>query len=182
MSKRKDVIREGDRVRIIKPDMYIRCGYPLTIQMVKDQFITAEHKEAIRTMLRAFGVSPTVTNPFALDPNRDEKVESKILFEMARVILRQKQWGGHKREVYTEYQPAFLNATGRVANKFIVKSGEYESGSKSYDDYYGGYEYELPQLLNSKTHVILEVYSDGDNEKVLCGYKMQVERCNVEKI
>jgi len=44
MSKRKNVIRVGDKVKIVNPEVFVRTGYPLTTEMIKESHITEEQK------------------------------------------------------------------------------------------------------------------------------------------
>jgi hypothetical protein len=189
MSKRKDIIREYDRVKIVNPQIFVRSGYPLTIQMVKDTVITKEQKDAIWTMLKSFNVRKV---PGDILPGVYEmkdlwdKDYSKVMDVMARIVLRQQGWGGSERKIYTEEIPGLLNATGEVWNKRVVKTGIYCAGC-TYKKYWDEYdEYDPPGLADEKTHVILKVYvtptCDNISGKLLCGGDIEIEKCNVVKI
>lgn len=171
MSKRKDVVRIHDRVKIINPLIFVRCGYPLTIDIVKDTVITQEQKDAIITMLKSFGINYV-----------DGDAYDKILYEMARIVLRQLEWGGVERKIYTTFRPDLINVTCQVVSKRVVKTGVHESGGGWTSSYWGEVDYEPPCLMNEQSHVILEIYTDGCNGNIPFGNKIEIERCNVIKI
>ena len=191
MSIRKNVIRIHDRVQIINPQVFVRCGYPFTIDIVKNTIITQEQKDAVVKMLKSFGLVyiPTanrLTNTdwfsgYVGSEDADDAYD-KILYEMARIVLRQKKWGGDERKIYTEFQPDLINATCQVLNKRVVKTGVHESGGGYTSDYWGEVDYEPSCLAKEQAHVILEIYTDGCNEFLPLGKKIEIERCNVIKI
>ena len=181
MSKRKDVIRQYDRVKIINPQVFLRCGYPLTKQIIKDTVITDEQKDLIKEMFKIFGVhSYQLSDIFMnLDVNHSRYYE-KVLDVMAEVVLGPKQGGGPDRSIYTENRPDLLNISGQVISKKIVKTGRYTSGHSSCN-YYGGYDdYDPPYLENETSHVILKVCVG--NPSFIFGEEIEIEKCNVEKI
>jgi len=137
----KSTIHIGDIVKITKPDLFIRCGYPLTKEDVKKQYIDRnEVEEAIISLLKS-------KDKFTFD---DYHVE-KIVNELAFLKLRSLGFGGRKRSIYTENNPEFQDKIYIVAGKKTVVTGEYQygGGSSYYDDY------ESPMLINQKRHVIL---------------------------
>ena len=189
MSKRKNVIHANDRVKIINPLIFVRCGYPLTIDIVKDTIITQEQKDAVIVMLKSFGINyvPTDLNKTCelLDLsgwNDSGDAYDKILYEMSRIVLRQQRWGGVERKVYTEFRPDLINVTCQVVNKRVVKTGVHESGGGYTYDYWGEADYQSPYLSNEKSHIILEIYTDGCNGMLPVGKKIEIEQCNVIKI
>lgn len=194
MSLCKDDLRVNDRVRIINPIVFVRCGYPLTKEVVKSIYITKEQKEAITTILnKSFGlnVSPSLISQ---DPKADDNIiyseayymgnlaYTQIMDVMAGIVIQRKGWGGKERKIYTKEYPELLNATGRVLNKNIVKTGEYDAGKGYYShSTYGEVDYDPPSLKNALSHVILDIWID-DNEKIPVGGQVQIEKCHVHKI
>ena len=178
MSKRKNVIRINDRVRILNPQIFVRCGYPLTVQIVKDTIITQKQKDAIWTMLEAFNIPnipDRVQDNYFVFTKADNKTYEKILHDMAWVVLGQKGWGGKDRKIYAEYKPELLDREFQVISKRVVKTGTHISGH-SYRDYFSSYdEYDPPYLMNEKTHIILKLSSDTFTDK-------EIEQCCVVKI
>ena len=182
MSKRKDVIRICDRVKIINPQIFLRCGYPLTKQIIKDTVITEEQKDLIEEMFKLFGVHSCrqSSDIFLATDIKNDRYYEKVLDVMAEVVLGQKQWGGSDRSIYTENRPDLLNISGQVISKKIVKTGRYTSGHSSCN-YYGGYDdYDPPYLENETSHVILKVCVG--NPSFIFGEEIEIEKCNVEKI
>ena len=55
MSKRKNVIRVGDKVKIITPEVFQRVGYPLTTDMIKESHITDEQKQLMNKLMATCG-------------------------------------------------------------------------------------------------------------------------------
>jgi hypothetical protein len=162
----------------------------LTIDIVKDTIITQEQKDAIITMFKSFGINYV---PFNLKScelldlngwNDAGNAYDKILYEMSRIVLRQKLWGGDERKIYTEYHPELLNTTCQVINKRIVKTGVHRMGGGYTYDYWGQGEadYQSPYLSNEKSHIILEIYTDGCNGMLPVGKRIEIEQCNVIKI
>lgn len=187
MSKRKNVIHPNDRVKIINPLIFVRCGYPLTIDIVKDTIITQEQKDAIITMLKSFSINyvdaEVKSNLLVLYGWNDAgNAYDKILYEMARIVLQQQRWGGVERNIYTEFRPDLINVTCQVSSKRVVKTGVHKSGGGYKSDYWGEVDFEPPYLSNEKSHVILEIYTDGCNENIPVGNKIEIEQCNVIKI
>jgi hypothetical protein len=185
MSERKDVIRRHDRVRILNPQIFLRCGYPLTKKMIKDT-ITKEQMDSIHEMFRKFNINTQVPEDvkscLLFDYTKfDDKAYQAVLNVMAGVLLRKQGWGGRERCIYTEHKPVFFNATGTVYEKRVVKTGVHHSGGCSYDYYSGGYDFDPPFLGNEETHVILEISTDFMGEYP-GGHRMEIEKCHVEKV
>jgi len=92
MSKRKDVIRDGDYVRIITPNIFVRSGYPLTKKIVMDTLITKEQKEAVVQMLLAFGLKRPPESDLAYELNWKmestlaDKAFDKVIYEQQETI------------------------------------------------------------------------------------------------
>lgn len=187
MSKRKNIIRVGDHVKIVTPELFVRCGYPLTKQIVKDTLITEEQKQAIWKMLNEFGIkkqtiddgTPLLDYTDAL--NADNKF-SDILDIMAGNILREKKWGGRERKIYTKRQEELIGKEVVVWDKKVVKTGKYVPSWGGYDYYYGGYEYDPAYLSDEKTNVIYKISHPLDVDLVHTLEGLWIEKRCVEKI
>lgn len=185
MSQRKNVFRIYDRVRILNPEVFVRCGYPLTTEMIKEA-MTKEQLDAIHQMFDKFGIltdpaklANQVFGRMTLD-SVDDTAFNAVRNIIAGRILRQKGWGGPERKIYTERRENLLNATATVHGKRVVKTGEYVSGY-SYRGYFDSYDdYEPPRLDCEESHVILKVHTDyGTNYPSI---EFEIEKCHVEKI
>lgn len=189
MSKRKDVIRDGDIVKITTPNVFIRCGYPLTKKMIMERF-TKEQKEAVVQMLLAFGLKRPPEHALAyelswkMDSTLADKAFDDVIYLMSGVLLKREGWGGRERMIHYEYKPEYQDVICEVRGKKVVKTGTYAPGGRSYDyDYYSGYDdYDPPYLRNEQTHVILKVYAvENLNNENSYGREIEIEKVWVEK-
>lgn len=163
MSKRKDIIRVGDRVKIVVPDVVVRVGYPLTkADMMKRQ--TPEQLQAIRDMFKSFNVRLKMDSISALglgEADRDmERLYEKIRYAMAGEMLAQAGWGGKQRRIHTYTLKAIKGLLATVDARRVVKTGDYNRGCSS-QDYWGEYDYDPAYLSNEKSHVLYKLYVDG---------------------
>jgi hypothetical protein len=201
MSKRKDIIRVGDRVKIVTPKVVVRVGYPLTkAEMMERQ--TPEQLQAIRDMMRAF---KTVVYPEnhsdllgAITENSAniDRLYEKVRYLMAGRMLEQEGFGGKQRRIHTYTLTGIKSRLATVTSKRVVKTGDYYHSSGGYDSYTGEYDYEPGGLSNEKTHVLYTLSVDGygtwwskmRNEDAFSAtrrddYKdIEIEGCNLVKI
>jgi hypothetical protein len=177
MSKRKNIIRRYDNVRIVHPNVFVRCGYPLTKKIMKER-MTPEQLEAVVTMFKAFGIQSRPEIAFDLSKKRESSYD-KVIDIIAERMLFGEQWGGAERQIYTEHRPELKGQTFQVIGKRVVKTGTYQPAS-SYQGYYDMYpEYEPAYLDGCETHVILEL---NHCEDITVYRNLEIERCNVELI
>jgi hypothetical protein len=198
MSKKKDIIRIGDYVRVVNPLVVDRVGYPLCkMDMVKKQ--TPEQIKSIEDMLKAFDY----VRPYSEEGSRqyDFCIES-IRYRMAAVMLRSEGWGGQTRTIHTVTLPDMRGQRAEVVGRRVVKTGTHCSGYMSYDYYSGGEDYEPSTLSDEKTHVIYKLQIIGQGGEnwslsqwwtpeskqrhgyyITCDYRnIEIEKCNLRKI
>jgi len=181
-NKRKDVIRIGDNIKVITPEIFVRCGYPLTKQIVMDTIITKEQREAIRTMFKAFGIPIIKDYPDNILEVDETNSFNKVLDTMAGIILVQKNWGGKERNTFTETKSELLDVIGNVIGKRIVKTGTYNSGH-THRYYDGEFDYDPAYLSNEASHIILKfVAIDNLNEKIYYRQEFEIEECHICKL
>jgi len=168
MSKKPDpnIIRVGDRVKILTPNLFIRCGYPLGIQdMIKE--IDQCFGTFIEDMLRSAGKGDKMV---FRDQNGKypDRPEDMIVFEseekgrdyrdIARILayerLKLKQYGGNTRSIHTETIDDLKGKVGKVIEIRFVHTGTYQRGYSGYS-YEGEYDYEPSYLSDEQTHKIL---------------------------
>lgn len=155
MSKRKNVIRVGDRVKIIDPLQFVRVGYALTVEDVRESHITQDQAHLLKQLINSTGYKLDYT----MFPDSEY---SRLETALARLILKTKKFGGPDRSVHTQYMIEYLGKLGTVRAKRYVKTGIYQNGT-SYQGYYDDYpEYEPPYLKNEKTVVIYQIEIDSD--------------------
>jgi hypothetical protein len=186
MSNAASVIRIQDKVRIVSPQFFVRCGYPLSKALVKANHITSEQKEAIYDLLKKFDIStPRITGDlFAWSKEAEKRwgPYDKILDILAEVVLVRESFGGKERQVFSEEVPNFKGVLARVIGKRTVKTGRYYSPAGGYDYWSGMYESEPGGLANMKTHVILECSFCDYNLSYNGKRDFEIEKCHVEKV
>jgi len=152
---KKDVIRVGDKVKIVIPKIFVRCGYPLNKQIVKDEFLNGIDAEIYSFILGATRETPEEGKLLHFDfrdTGRIEETKEEIKDALAFHILKKKKWGGNIRQIFEEDSPNLLNIEGTVSDKKYHKIGKRDNGY-----YYSGEDAEPPVLLNEKTKIILTI-------------------------
>jgi len=160
------IIRVGDYIRIITPQIFIRCGYPLSKKDVQEDVIKFFGK-VIEDLIYSAGhgdkfIDRHENNIFILGNTMDEgngrnkKIYNEIVDALAYRRLIYKGYGGNERSVNVEFHKEYINAKAQVVDIKHVISGIYNRGNASYfDSYSGEYEYTPPYLSDTKTHKIL---------------------------
>jgi hypothetical protein len=175
MSKRKNVIRIGDKVKIINPEVYLRTGYPLTTDMIKESHITDEQRHLLDKLMETTGNRKCI-----LYGNNINFEYEKLEHVFSTIVLKSKGFGGNERKVHTETKPEYQDRIGTVMSKRYVKVGTYNSGH-SHQGYYDEYpEYEPPYLSYEKTVIIYNV-SIGERDTIFNDY-IEFPQSSVEKI
>lgn len=170
---RTKIIRVGDLVRVINPQVFVRVGYNLTKQIVKESLITNEEKTSIAQLISK---KETAYNLDLWSPV-ENKVFDEMLDSLAYLKLKRNGFGGKERKIFTEYNSDLLNKELKVESKRFVKTGFYQPGGVF------GYfepEYEPAYLEKEKSNIILKLY-DPDNLD-LCVSPVEIEAKNVLKI
>lgn len=157
---RKEVFRVNDKIQIISPNIFVRCGYPLTKELAIKNLVSFEEKKKIADLVGVYLHNDDQDN---LEPIWDELSNGNrssayydILDKFALLKMRQNNFGGSERKVYTELKPEYLNAVGSIISKKCVQSGIHSNGGNYY-------EREPNYLANQKTHIILDIYLESNN-------------------
>lgn len=188
--KNPNIIRIEDEVKIIIPNFFIRCGYPLSFQEA-EEIIKKEYRKEIIAFLNSF--SFTRINDFLpLDHAIDNlKCFKKIVSSLAYDYINSKNFGGCERKIYTKEFSKYKNMIMVVDDIKFVKTGNYTMGSK-YHSYDNEYDYDPPELREQKTHKLIHVHSK--KIRSIFNFKMNeyevldstcsswIEVINVEKI
>ena len=181
-SMKKQSFKKGDKVRIINPQIFIRCGYPETIESAgekMEKWFKEKYGKSLESHLLEFF-------PFLSDPLISEyKIileESSFDFDKIKesfyraYLKNELNFGGRERRVYTKYEPQLEGKICKIISEkpMIKKSGNYvhSSGGRGPDD-----DYEPAYLRDVKTHVFYEVVSYELNPF----FSEWVERENLEK-
>lgn len=169
---KRNVIRVGDRVRIVNPEKFIRCGYPFDVAAERDR-IMSRHAHALHTLVNVIDPNPAPDMVHAVPGLID------VAHALAKVAAARHHQGGNERTIHTERDESLLQWEWSVVSKKYVRSGVYSHG-RSY-----GEEYEGPSLDNGRTHVILELSPKWDKRVTMLNpgpYNVRIEACNTEKL
>jgi hypothetical protein len=171
---KKDVIRVGDVVKIKEPNMFVRCGYPLSFEdMRKD--VEKKHSADISKFLYSLKI-PCGGNYFDINQKfKNSREFDKIRDALAYYFLKQCSFGGNERTIHTKVNETYRNTEAIVVAIQFVKTGTYSPG------YHGGFwdDNEPSALYNQETHKILHVrlpYAIYGNDYP------KIEACWVEKL
>lgn len=174
-----NIIRVGDRVQIINPEVFVRVGYPWNKQYVIDNVITKEEKEKVIELLKGVYIEEkdlcgNLIKGIKYDYLDYDKSRTydEIIDRLAYYKLQKNHFGGNKRQVFTKTEESLKDQIVFVDSKRYVKTGTYSCGWYDED---GG---EPSYLSNEKTHIILNVYKENGwlND---C---FEIESVNVKKI
>jgi hypothetical protein len=175
MSKRKNVIRIGDKVKIINPEIFQRVGYPMTTQIIKESHITDEQRRLLDKLMETTGNHKYELYKDVINPEYD-----KLEHVFSTIVLKSMGFGGDERNVHTETKPEYKDKIGTVISKRYVKVGTYNRAT-SYQGYFDDYpEYEPAYLSNEKTIVIYNV-SIGIDYTIFNDY-VEFPQSSVEKM
>jgi hypothetical protein len=169
MRKRKTPnIRAGDAVRVVTPEAFVRCGYPLAFEDVAAA-VRKDHGEAVSLFLVGVGVH--------FPPHGVPRAVDKVVKAIAYEHLRQAGYGGRERRVYTRPLPGLAGQTRRVAGVRFVKTGTYSPGRV---DYWG--EHYPAFLENEQTRRILLLDGPGWADDRDYWHPLEIDAENVEVV
>jgi hypothetical protein len=191
---KKHVYRVYDRVRIVTPKLFLRCGYPYDIVKEGEQLgeTFAEDIVALIDKMDPQPYSPTQVRYDKPSPgslfNPVQVQETPFLpaglsgmsvdwrdlcSRFARIIAQRRGFGGNERAIFTEDRPGMAGRECTVVRKFVRKTGR-RFGPSDYDS--GG-------LADEQTHVILECYPVwGDSLLHSTNESFRIETVNVEPV
>jgi len=178
MSKKKDIIRVGDKVKILRPLFIYRWGYDNNLKDVAEEVLSKykpQMREFVRTILNLEGKKGTSMGDADYPYYR---LASALAYEI--VGSRMSQGAIRKLFYITDEDKGpyhWLNhdfpagSIKEVVEIKIVKTGRYFSSCSS-QNYEGEYDWEPGGLYEEKTHKLLRVgYTDN-----------WIEAINVEKV
>jgi hypothetical protein len=181
MGKSKTVIREGDSVRIVNPEFVTSVGYDFTYAKEFER-VSQAHAKDVAEFLTKVGITNmdwqtldikdlSLTVREEVDPNHP--YIRRMLHALAWVSFDRNRPSRGERRITTERREEYLDWSGPVTRKRVVKTG-WCSPPSGGQDYFGEYWFEPGGLDNSKTHVILTVN---------LGYReFDIDSQNVQKI
>jgi hypothetical protein len=164
---KKIVFKPDQRVQIINPEIFIRCGYNLTkkdgLNMISD-----EDKATIAKIIGG-------RTAYNLSFNGFDGIYDKVLDEIAYSRIKEKSFGGSERKIFTELKEKYRNQFAYVNSKRIVKTGKYEAG---YTSGWEQPEYNPPFLGAEKSNIILNLGCE-DWGLSFEDYSFEIEEKNV---
>ena len=153
--KRDRVIRVGDRVKIVTPKRFIRCGYLHDMEFYKNLLAPlAVDIEALVVKARA------TADMAARPPFFTTKPYPQLLQALAYQVALDDSFGGADRTIHEEDVPEWQDLECTVSGISTVVTGTRCSGGYCGGSYYDNDEYEPPSLDDQKRWRILD----------LCGY------------
>jgi len=180
------IIRVGDTVKIVNPQLFVRCGYPLSIEDMEEE-VKELFMGDIDDLVNSMGFDVFTEAPRRIDFDYSRlnkgKVYRKIIRELAYIRLRRKNFGGNERKVFTEPYDEYKDLEAEVTGIKICKSGTYNQGYGGGCDYWTGQsDYEPAYLSPCKTHKILTL--DRYQNDIISSYTnhIRIEAKYVEKI
>lgn len=197
---KKEVIRPGDVVKIVNPEFFIRCGYPLSLKDgIKLIMEDEKDKEYFEKLCNRFGIMGR--SLASLDNIRLPKDYYKILDILAYWKIRRKGFGGNERKIYTRRVEEAKGHEFEVSRKKMVVTGSYVHGHEDREWESGHIEYEPPYLADMESHMILYLCDgcvDGDffyvsntlnsvrnDVWIMSNFDncpLAIERCNIEVV
>lgn len=184
MRKRKlnsNIIRVGDRVKIINPEFFISCGYDNnhktaceTINKIYKQEINRFIYTWEQSLMKTKGKSP-LCKLLCEDSSTYLKIVSALAYDLVHKNMRE----GVERKIFTEWVDFYKYNNFIVASIGYVRTGVYHPPTGGYNFLTGEHNGNLGYLDRPVTHKILYftefLYGlSGDNTAI--------EDCNVEKI
>lgn len=176
-----NIIKVGDLVRILNPQIFVRCGYPLCI---KDVAESLDNSIAIDAIKRAISILPDKHLHISY---RLERAVRDINRGLALAVMIHKGFGGSERKIYTREDLNFKDKIVKVESKRQVVTGVRYPGCGP--GYYGD-EAEGPSLENQQRHTLISFWPAYRDEygNFSGGFvvdtkdNLEIEQIHVEKI
>lgn len=172
-TKKPQVYRVGDKVRVLEPEFFVRCGYPMEIAAEFEKF-KKNYQEEIWEFLEKVNLVKRPTQIFQTLP---QQIFQSIARESAYWSCKTNKFGGNERKIYTKRITEAKDQIFKVVSKSRVITGTY---NRAYQGYEG--EFEPPYLSNSKTHIILSIWSFNLGDELHHAYPFQIEAKNVQLV
>ena len=148
---KKCLYRRGDYIKVIKPLVFQRCGYPLSKEVVLKEISESDKAGEIDKLMKAFDLDPCY---------RYSRVHRKIAEALAYGVLVKREFGGRERIIHTIERPEIIGRIYKVTGKRVVKTGLYDKGWTDDSDPENTCP---PALASARTHTILFVEKNSDD-------------------
>jgi hypothetical protein len=160
------IIRIDDCVQIANPEVFVRVGYPLDFYDEFEQVEKQYRGDVVRFISSTCGGGPLRIGDVTF-----EQVVTKCLRAITYLKIKEKNFGGRERRIFTEQRREFEGQVCSVEGAKFVKTGTYVPGCRTSYEYE---DYEPPYLSKEKTHKILKLTHNFET--------FWIEAKNVKKI
>jgi len=152
---KKIVFRPGDKIKIVNPEIFVRCGYTLNKEEGL-KLITEEEKKKVSELVE---LNYPLTDLFYQYSNSSDmaktRVYDEILDRLAYLKIKQAGFGGQDRKIFTKLEEKYKDSICVVDSKRVVNTGIRDCHQEG--DWETGYYASIPYLRRQKSHVILKV-------------------------
>jgi len=168
----KSIYREGAKFRVINPEVFVRCGYPETVESaiikLKMEHLLKTGESIEKTLWKSipsFGYDKDALKEDALGFKLRDKYDpdgyKQVVYQLGRIYLRDVlHFGGGERKLYTKtverLDGEIVTYDGDRKNK-VHKTGTYSKGWSGCD-YWGEWDSEPTTLEDQKTHLLIPCY------------------------
>ena len=165
---KKQVIREGDTVKVINPIFIYKWGYDNNIKDVTEELLQNDKiRESITELF----------NIVKADNELTKVAYEAVIRPLAYNVVKSRMKSGSERKLWTQELLEYQDITCSVYQTKIIKTGKYVP-PYCYVSYFGEHDDEPGHLSEEKTHKLLKLsLLDLDWER-----EYWIEECNVEKV
>jgi len=171
---KKQVFHIGDIVKIVNPEIFIRVGYPLSLEDVREEL--DKYDSHITALMN-------ITDMPWYNSGAEYKIREGIKKALGFGILARRNFGGNERKIYTQKYDFFVTEEDIVKEMVVIGKKIVRTGTRDTykDSEYGG---SRAYLDKAKSHVILTLRKLVNE----LGYKKEfqptylIEDKNVEKL
>lgn len=128
----------GDIIKIIEGKRFVRCGYPLNAQQVRQNY----REEVLERTTAAAAAAKIERNGVAYQ---------KLVLAVCCAIMKEQGFGGRSRTIHEEEHLVLTGEHAVILGKRFVMTGIYRSG---YTSYYGPDDDEPPSLESPERECI----------------------------
>jgi hypothetical protein len=179
---RKNIIRQGDRVRIDNPIFVLRVGYPKCLDSETDE-VLATMGEQLDGLLNLANIEKGGVRFTDHGRNCYDQTKRKVARAIAYARLNLHGFGGCERTIHTVELPELKGLEGWVQSVRFAKTGTYYPPYYSDGGWWGEPDYEPGGLQHEKTHKLLDVALWP--EELPAGWQnkpFEIEACHVTKV
>jgi len=173
---RKPPFKICDKVKIIAPEFFVRCGYPLSLQDALEAVDKSEVGEKARALLKEVGLK----SHWGVINSQPTKWYDRMLKVLAVGWLEQRRYGGTERTIHTKRLEELEGKVFQVIGQKFYRTGTYVPATQFAD------EWEPPTLVNQVSHRILllgQLYSEPWTDITsFSSWPLRIEACHVEKV